>query len=179
MAATFTALNHDGVGTPLGDLLRMPRCADGRHDDDAVLLQLRDELGLRRQRERRNLDPVVDEQLAPIAGIAGVSAQVDPERLIRAALDLEDRLLELGERHRRGGEDAQAAGVGRGRDEPRTGDPAHTGLDDRVPDADEVGQGSAELLVDHGAFSWAVSEGTSRSRRRFGSSISRITTSSA
>src|SRR5690606_12687002 len=104
--------------------------------------------------------------------VAGVGAQVDPEGRGGAALDLEDRALELLEGHRGRGEDAQTAGVRRARDEPRSGDPAHPGLDDRVPDADELGERGRQLLVDHAA-------GTSLNRRPLGSSTSRIRMSSS
>src|SRR4029453_1160444 len=45
-------LHHDQVRAPGGDLDGVAGCADGRHDDHAVLLEPLDQRFLRRQRER-------------------------------------------------------------------------------------------------------------------------------
>ena len=132
--------------------------------------------GFGRERERRHLHAVPDQQVAAVGRVAGVGPQVDPERLVGAALDLEDRVLELVVGHGRAGQDAETAGVGRAGHEARPGDPAHPGLDDGVADAGELGQGSAQQLLDHCAFSGS---GTSRWRSAFGSSTSRIRISSS
>ena len=49
----------------------------------------------RQQLERRDLDAVLDEEVHPVAGVAGIGTQVDPERLVGAPLDIDDGVLEL------------------------------------------------------------------------------------
>ena len=81
-------------------------------------------------------------------GVAGVGADVDAERLVRRVLHLGDSGLQFVQGHRRRREDAEAAGIGRRRYQPRAGHPAHPGLDHRVLDADEFSQRRAQPAHD-------------------------------
>src|SRR5581483_5744417 len=149
----------------------MARGADRGDHHDAVILEPRDQVLLGCQREGGDLDPVPDQQFTAVQRVAGVGAQVDAEGRIRTVLDLDDRLLEFGQRHGRRRQNAQTSGASGAGDQARAGHPAHAGLHDRVLDPDELGERSTQHLLDH----WF---GTSRSRRPFGSSISRINMSS-
>ena len=95
------------------------------------------------------LTPCLISRSTRCGSVAGVGAQVDPERLVGAALHLEDRVLELVVRHRRAGQDAEPTGVGGADDQTRAGDPAHAGLHDGVAYAGQLGQRRPEQLVDH------------------------------
>ena len=144
VAAALAALHDHRVGTPARDLLGVLGRADRRDHHHARLFQLGDQVRLRRQRERRHLDALADQQVDPVDGVAGVGADVDAERLVRRGLHLGDRGLQFVERHRRRREDAEAACVGGRRHQPGTGHPAHAGLDDRMLDTDQLGQRRAE-----------------------------------
>ena len=76
-------------------------------------------------------------------------------------------------RHRRAGQDAEAAGVRRTGDQARAGHPAHAGLHDRVPDAGQLGERGAEQLLDHARAPPCArsSFGSRTSRMRISSSI--------
>ena len=67
--------------------------ADRRNHHDAGVFELRDQLWLGRQRERGHLDAFADHQVDAVAGVAGVGADVDAERLVGGCLDLGDRGL--------------------------------------------------------------------------------------
>jgi hypothetical protein len=111
--------------------------ADRRNHHDAGLFQLRDQIRLGRQRERRHLDALTNQQVDAVNCVACVGADVDAERLVRRCLDLGDRGLQFVERHGRRRQDAEAACVGGRRHQPRTRHPAHPGLHHRMLDADQ------------------------------------------
>ena len=67
VAAALAALDHHRVRAPAGHLDRVLRGADRRHHDDPVVLELLDQLRLGRQRERRHLDAVLDQEVAAVA----------------------------------------------------------------------------------------------------------------
>ena len=90
------------------------------------------------------LHALADQQIDAIDRIARVGADVDAERLVRRGLHLADRGLQLVERHGCRRQDAQAAGVGCRRHQPRTRHPAHPGLHHRMFDTDQFGQRSAQ-----------------------------------
>ena len=131
-----------------GHLLGVAAGADGGHDHHPGVLQLPDQRLLGRQGERRHPHLFPDQQLDPVADVGLVGAQVDAERLRRcASLTSAMTAAELGERHGGGGQDAEPAGLGRGRHQPRPGHPAHAGLHDRVVDADQVAQPGVQRRV--------------------------------
>ena len=144
VAAALAALDHHRVRAPAGHLLRVARGTDRRDHDDAGVLEPRDQVRLRGQGERRHLHPVPDQELAAFGCVAGVGAQVHPERLVGALLHLEDRALQLVVRHRGAGQDAEPAGVGGAGHQARPGDPAHPGLHDGVPHAGQLGERGAQ-----------------------------------
>ena len=95
MTAALTALHDDRVDAPLGDLLGVAARADRRHDDHAVVLELRDLLAPGCERERRDPHPLGDQQVDPVVGVGRVGAQVDAERPVGALLDRVDRVAQL------------------------------------------------------------------------------------
>src|SRR3546814_10073758 len=132
-------------------------CSSDLHD--AVVLELGDQLLLGCEGEGSHLHAVLDQQVTACRSVRGIGSQVDPERLVRARLDLEDRLLELLEGHRRAGQDPEATGVGRADDETRPGDSAHAGLHHRVTDAGELVQWRTQMFFGgHGAATWAAGD---------------------
>ena len=68
-----------------------------------------------------------------------------PNGLSVAALTLATAVCEFVERHGRRRQDAEAAGVGGRRHQPRTRHPAHPGLHHRMLDADQLGQRRAQF----------------------------------
>ena len=144
MATALAALHDHRVGAPAGDLLRMLGRADRRNHHHTSIFELRDQVRLGRQRERRDLHALADQQVDAIDRIARVGADVDAERLVRRGLDLADRGLQFVESHGCRRQDAQAARVGCRRHQPRTRHPAHPGLHHRMFDADQFGQRSAQ-----------------------------------
>ena len=74
----------------------------------------------------------------------GVEQQVHAERPVGEALHLADARADFIGRKVRAAQDAQAAGTAHRRRERRAGDASHARLQDRVLDAEEVAQGSAQ-----------------------------------
>ena len=146
--AAFAALHDHRVGAPRRHLARVLGETDGRNHHGAGLFELADQFLLGRQRERRDLHAFADHQIHPVGGVAGVGADVHAERLVGGCFDLPDRDGQLVERHGRRSEDAEPARVGCRRDQPRAGHPSHTGLDDRVFDADQLGERCTQLHHD-------------------------------
>ena len=144
VAAALATLDDHRVGAPPGHLLGVLGQTDRRNHHHACLFELRDQVGLGRQRERRDLDALTDQQVDALVRVTGVGADVDPERLVGGGLHLRDRGLKFVERHGRRREDAKAAGVRGRRHQPRTRHPAHPGLHDRMLDADQFGQRGAK-----------------------------------
>ena len=95
-------------------------------------LQALDELLAGSLGEARDLHLLPDQEIDPLVHVVLIGAEVHAEGLFGAGLHLAHRLLELLQRHRGGGEDPEPAGRARGGGEARAGDPAHSGLDDRV-----------------------------------------------
>src|SRR5262249_30689436 len=94
-----------------------------------------------------------------------VGAEVHAEGPVGAPLHVGDGLDELGQRHRRRGQDAEpAGGAGRGA-EPGPGDPAHAGLHDRVGHAEELAGAGAERHARASCLRWPSGSRTSRMRR--------------
>ena len=60
--------------------------ADGRNHHHASFFELGDQVGLGRQRERRDPDPLADQQVDAIVGVPGVGADVDAERFVSSSI---------------------------------------------------------------------------------------------
>ena len=140
VATALGALGDDGVDTPFGDLLGVAACPDGGNDHDAGLLEPGDGGLARGLGERCHLHLGGDEVLDPAFDVVGVGAHVHAEGGVGAAPHLVDVGHHLIEGQGGGGEDAEAAGVGRGNGEPGSGHPSHTGLHDRIPHPDQVAE---------------------------------------
>ena len=110
--AALAALHDHRVGAPAGHLLGVLGRADRRDHHHADVFEPRDQVRLRRQRERRDLHALADQQVDAVVRVTGVGADVDAERLVRRRLDLGDRGLQFVQRHGRRRQDAEPAGVG-------------------------------------------------------------------
>ena len=97
--------------------------------------------------EAGHLHPGLDQQRDPVADVGRVGAQVDPERGRRCGSHLGDGRCQLVQGHGGRGQDAEAAGVGRGRHQPGAGHPAHARLHDRVAHPDQVAERGAQGRV--------------------------------
>ncbi len=144
VAAALAALDDHRVGAPAGHLLGVLGQADRRNHHHACFFELRDQVGFGRQRKRRDLDALADQQVDALVRVTGVGPDVDAERLVGGGLHLRDRGRKFVERHGRRCEDAETAGVRGRRHQPRTRHPAHPGLHHRMLDADQFGQRGAE-----------------------------------
>ena len=171
VAAAFPALDDHRVGSPGRHLAGVLGGTHRRNDHRTGILESGDEFRFGRQCEGRDFDAFADHQLHPIGRVGGVGSDVDAEGAVGGRLHLRDRRGQFVDGHGGRSEDAQSAGVGGRRHQPCPGDPAHTGLDHRMLDADQPGQRSPDSRPArcHSLIS--------PSRRDFGS-IRRISSSS-
>ena len=107
VAAALGALGDDRVDAPLGHLLGVAAGAHGGHGDDAGVLELGDDVAAGRLGERRHRHPLADQQVEAVADVGLIGAQVDPEGLVGAVLDVADGAPQLGVGHGGRGQDAQ------------------------------------------------------------------------
>ena len=131
MPAAFAALHRDHVDAELHHLLRMFDRADGRHAEDAGVLEAADHLriGAAPEADRTHLIAVLQDDLDDLRRAGLKHVEIDAEGLLGARLDREDRGLELGGLHHRAREEAKRARLARRDHQPRRRDPAHCGLD--------------------------------------------------
>ena len=74
------------VDAPAGHLLGVAALADGRHGDDAAVLEPLDQVAARGLREARDLDAFADHELHALVDVGLVGAQVDAEGPVVRAL---------------------------------------------------------------------------------------------
>jgi hypothetical protein len=133
MAAAFAALYIDHVHAELLHGQSMFDRADGRHAENAGLLEARDHPGIRPAAEADGPDLrlVGDDQIHDLgrAGLEGM--KIHAEKLVGAAAHRQDFIACFRWRHHRRAEEAEGAGLRGGNDQSRLRDPTHCRLDDR------------------------------------------------
>ena len=118
MAPALCSLGNHRVNPPGSHLLGVAGSSNGGDHHHPGILQLLDDGLARGLGEASYWYPRSNDVVHPAVDISGVSAQVHPERAVGGLGHCVDRLDHLVERQWRGGDDAQAAGIGGGRRQP-------------------------------------------------------------
>ena len=141
-------LHDDRVGAPAGPPCghASPRRLDGITTTPASLSRAISS-GLGASANDATFTPSRTSNSARLLASPASARMLMPNGLVRRCLDFGDRGLQFLQRHRRRREDAQPAGVGGRRHQPRTRHPAHPGLHHRVLDADQLVSGVRMRLI--------------------------------
>jgi hypothetical protein len=147
VAAALAALGDDAGDPEAGHFLGVSAGADGDHRVDAGVVEAGDHLGRRWPGKRRNRHAALLHQAQPLVQIGLDRKQVDAERGVCGGRNAGDGVVELVEGHRRRGEDAEPARIGRRCGERGTAHPTHAGLHHRQAYADQLAEPCGQRSV--------------------------------